>query len=108
MRERSRKHYLANRENDRYLARCRERTVEKYGLTEDRYQEMVSVQDGVCAICRRPNNHPKRRLYIDHNHETGVVRGLLCQKCNTGLGMFEDDPLKMRAAMAYIEQNGRI
>ena len=60
-----------------------------YGLTLEQYDEMLEQQDSVCAICGETNLDGKR-LYVDHNHETGKVRGLLCLKCNNRLGVLEN------------------
>jgi hypothetical protein len=74
----------------------------RYGLSPEEYREMLRQQGGVCAICRKPG----RALEIDHCHATNVVRGLLCRKCNSGLGQFDDDPDALRAAAAYVEAFG--
>ena len=71
----------------------------RYGLSPDDYRKLVQQQGGVCAICRKAD----RTLVIDHCHATNVVRRLLCRKCNTGLGQFDDDPDVLRAAAAYLE-----
>jgi hypothetical protein len=71
-----------------------------YGLTLDDYQRMLDAQGGVCGICRRPPG--KRRLAVDHCHKNGNVRGLLCTRCNTGLGGLGDDPRQIAAALAYL------
>lgn len=60
----------------------------RYGVTSEQYDQMLIGQGGVCAICGQPD--PRRSLSVDHNHETGEVRGLLCDRCNTGLGKFQD------------------
>ena len=73
----------------------------KTGLPLGRFQEMARKQRNVCGICHRPE--PLGRLVIDHDHVTGFVRGLLCRKCNVGLGMFEDDPQRMQAAARYVK-----
>lgn len=69
----------------------------KYGLTEDEYELMLEAQGGVCAICHRPERVRRGpgepRLSVDHDHITGMVRGLLCQSCNVICGMFRDDPI---------------
>jgi hypothetical protein len=62
-------------------------------------------QQGCCAICGTPEaQSPKKRLHVDHNHETHAVRGLLCSRCNTGLGQFKDDPNRLRAAIEYLKR----
>jgi Recombination endonuclease VII len=71
-----------------------------YGLTKEGYDRMLAQQHGACAICKR---QPQETLCIDHDHDTGQVRGLLCRKCNLGLGFFDDSPSLLRAAAAYLE-----
>ena len=68
-------------------ARDRYHLKYKYGLTPEDYDAKLIEQNGVCAICGKPPN--KRRLHIDHCHETGRIRGLLCTGCNTRLGWYE-------------------
>ncbi len=72
----------------------------RYGLSRADYAAMLARQGGRCAICRRK---PKRRLETDHCHSTGKVRGLLCNKCNTMLGMGDDDPHRLQAGIAYLK-----
>jgi hypothetical protein len=64
------------------------RLIASYGLTLQKYQAIREAQDGRCAVCR---SHATR-LRIDHRHADGIVRGLLCNECNLGLGLFRDDP----------------
>ena len=86
----------------------RHRLSYKYGLTEQAYDELVARQGGSCAIChqpeqrRRPDGSPTP-LCVDHNHETGQVRGLLCARCNSVLG-FIDNPMLHEAALRYLDQ----
>lgn len=63
-------------------------------------------QDGKCAICQSGITIQKTR--VDHCHATGVVRDLLCNNCNCGLGFFADDPARMRSAAAYIERHRQL
>lgn len=72
----------------------------KYGLTKDQYYKMHQDQDGGCAICK-----VKRKLFVDHCHSSGLVRGLLCVKCNMALGHFEDDLNRVEAAARYLLNN---
>lgn len=72
-----------------------------HGLTYQEYQEMYDAQQGRCAICGGLCSTGKR-LAVDHNHETGVVRGLLCNHCNRALGFFRDDPLLLQSALEYL------
>lgn len=73
-----------------------------FKLTEDDYRSMLAAQSGGCAICGREAGDAKRRLYVDHCHETGLIRGLLCANCNTGLGMFADNQERMMKAIEYL------
>lgn len=70
----------------RALWQRRTRMMGRYGLTLEDYDAMLADQCGVCALCLRD---PGYRLHVDHNHETGEVRGLLCAKCNAALGWYE-------------------
>lgn len=73
----------------------------RYGITVDEYNVMLKAQGGVCKICR--NECDKRDvLSVDHCHKTGKVRGLLCHKCNAGLGAFGDNPNLVAAAAFYL------
>lgn len=61
-----------------------------YGISTEQYLKMFADQNGSCQICKRPQHEFKRALHIDHNHETGEIRGLLCPRCNTGLSYLEN------------------
>lgn len=78
-----------------------------YGLTADDYQALFDRQSGVCAICGKAETKIVRgclaKLSVDHDHETGQIRGLLCSKCNTGLGHFDDRRDLLERALAYLE-----
>lgn len=91
--------------------RDRVKHVEReYGLPEGDYLALISLQKGVCAICGKKEGRRKTMkpghsyLNVDHCHVSGRVRGLLCTKCNTGLGMFTDRPELLRLAAAYLER----
>lgn len=73
-------------------------------ITEEEYQELSKHQNGQCAVCGYMPPFPKR-LHVDHCHRTGGVRGLLCSKCNLGLGLLADDPKRCAAAARYLKQN---
>src|SRR5262249_33164546 len=75
----------------------------KYGVARPDYEQMMISQGNVCAICGA-SAVPGKHLYVDHEHSTGLVRGLLCQHCNSGLGMFQDDVERMRSAIAYLDR----
>lgn len=109
--------YEANREQRRryhkdWITREPRRRMEgklreRYGLTLKQYDAMVTRQGGLCAICRKPNGKKfpdgtPQFLVVDHDHTTGVVRGLLCDLCNHGVGCFRDSPDILNAAIAYL------
>jgi len=78
----------------------------KYGITPEDYDALLAAQGGACALCSAPQpNKVGSRFYIDHDHASGAVRGLLCGPCNMGLGQFRDDPDLLRAAAQYVERN---
>ena len=72
----------------------------KYGLTPEREAEILEEQNGVCALCEKP-----KKLVVDHCHTTGIVRGLLCRTCNTGLGSFSDNLKGILKAVVYLERS---
>lgn len=87
-------------------AQRRHHLKSKYGITPEQYDALLDAQQGVCAVCRRPetkhNQHGPCRLAVDHCHSTGRVRGLLCSECNTALGKLGDDPVRLRRALDYL------
>lgn len=92
------KHYVRNRD-----------AKKKYGITGGQYYAMVAAQDGVCAVCSQPPSKKNRHsgkvqeLVVDHCHETGVVRSLLCDRCNRAIGLLKDSPDVLRRAALYLE-----
>ena len=74
----------------------------EYGISLAEVEAMREAQGGVCAICRSPQRAGKKGLCVDHCHTTGRVRGLLCHKCNRGIGLFGDAPANFRAAITYL------
>jgi hypothetical protein len=82
--------------------------VKNNGMTQEEYVNLWAKQDGKCAICDRPDEKIGKRGYnttlvVDHDHQTGQIRGILCRKCNSGLGMFEDSVESLRAAVQYLQ-----
>lgn len=76
----------------------------KYGVDFEQYDKMLANQGGICAICGKlesDENHGV--LHVDHCHESGLVRGLLCRNCNHVLGLFQDNPERLMAAKHYLE-----
>ena len=72
----------------------------KYDMTLEEYDRMIELQCGCCAVC---GGRPDKPLVVDHDHDTGAIRGLLCGYCNRMLGMACDEPATLRAAAEYIE-----
>lgn len=76
---------------------------DRFGLTPEEYHALVGKQGGGCAICGATTDPDGRRLAVDHDHQTGAVRGVLCGRCNKGLGQFQDDPERLARAINYLE-----
>lgn len=74
-------------------------------LTVERYDEMLSEQNGCCKICGVLRLPEQRVLVVDHNHETGKIRGLLCHPCNMGIGQLKDSVDILRKAILYLEES---
>lgn len=72
-----------------------------YGITVEQYDALMLKG---CMVCGRENNYDGRRLHVDHCHTTGQVRGVLCDNCNRGVGMFKDRPELLRRAADYLEE----
>jgi hypothetical protein len=79
-------------------------TRQMLGICDDSMTALLALQQGVCAICKKAELSNKA-LAVDHCHKTGRFRGLLCRKCNTGLGFFNDDPDLLEAAKNYLKNN---
>lgn len=98
-----RKEILA-RFKSRHGGKWRNRTeyhrIRSYGLDAESYQKLAERQGYCCAICKQ-----KVKLFVDHDHTTGKVRGLLCRGCNTVLGLIKDNPLCALEAARYLKEN---
>lgn len=85
--------------------------LKNYGITADEYIQMAKGQDYKCAICGNPERVTRRgevkTLAVDHDHDTGQIRDLLCGRCNTGIGLLGDDPKIIQAALDYLERHGK-
>ncbi len=73
-----------------------------YGMLPGAFEVLLAKQNGLCGICSEPFNHG-RNWHVDHCHKTGTVRGILCQRCNQGIGQLRDDPALLRRAITYLE-----
>lgn len=98
---------------DKALATRRARYAETYlirtyGITKQQYDALLVKQGNRCPICKTddPGKHPRKNdtvnWHVDHDHKTGQVRGLLCFRCNAGLGHMKDDPQLVMAAYEYL------
>ena len=86
--------YVENK--DRRRASNRKRL---YGMSKEEYDTLLLKQDNKCAICRTVEH-----LHVDHCHDTQQIRGLLCGKCNTALGLANEDPTRLEAMASYIRE----
>lgn len=102
--ERLKEYYKQRYRNNKeqYQTYSQKKGIERYGITQEDFTKLEIKQDGKCAI---RGGGPKRfpRLVIDHNHITEMVRGLLCNNCNRALGLFKDDIVLLRKAVAYLD-----
>lgn len=100
MLERRRKHYSENKRAARgYHFR------KKYGISLEDYDRMLGEQDGRCAICRRESD---KHLVVDHDHESGAVRALLCSSCNMAVGFVREDPVIAEQIIFYLTHFGKL
>lgn len=91
-------------QNPPFPQRDRERRLQKvFGLTQAGYEALATAQNNSCAICCKPADQCTfKKLVVDHCHDTGRVRGLLCSRCNSGLGLFKDNAHSLANAIAYL------
>lgn len=89
------------RANPHYQARAVRRL--RYGVTDAEFTRLRALYAGCCHLCRGPLS-PGRGTTVDHDHETGHVRGLLCPRCNSGLGYFGDNEAGLLRALAYLQK----
>lgn len=98
VRKRDREKYHSNPEaNINYMLK------RNYGLLREQYDAMLEEQEHKCKVCVQTS---KYRLHVDHDHETDEVRGLLCNKCNRGLGLLSDSLEVLKKAISYLEAEG--
>ena len=111
------KHQIKYLKSDKGRQAVRRATYKnKYGITFDEYCALCEAVDNKCPICglqaKPPDREmsvrgkgPKGPLVLDHCHESGIIRGVLCVKCNAGLGMFNDDIESLTNAISYLTSN---
>ena len=78
----------------------------RFGMSLEDYDRMLEQQNHCCKICKTDTPGIKGRFVVDHNHDTGEVRGLLCWSCNVGIGHLQDDPSIVLSAFNYLSTNG--
>lgn len=84
----------------------RQNLKRNYGMTLEDYESLVTLHNGVCAICgEKPTKGRGKKLHIDHDHATGKIRGLLCGQCNSALGNFKDNVAILKSAIKYLRKN---
>jgi len=90
----------------KYMERMRRKDLKRQGMTQEQYDAKHAEQRGGCEICLQPHGRAlcgrSKDLAIDHDHETNQLRGLLCDDCNIGLGLFRDDPQRLFNAALYL------
>lgn len=104
----------ASRWREKNPIRCRQNGVRGerkyllkwYGVTPEWYESKLLEQHGRCAICGTCKNGSKKHLDVDHCHKTGKVRGLLCNRCNTGIGQLKDNEQILLSAISYLRVYG--
>lgn len=74
----------------------------RYGIDLKRYNEILEIQNFSCAICKKHESEFGRKLSVDHCHDTGVIRGLLCGNCNTAIGKLKDNKQLLNNAIDYL------
>ena len=105
VKEHYRKHIneYKNRAQQCYLRNPEKWNLRRYRMTPEEYEKLLKIQNGVCAICLNVESiKRKKRLSVDHNHQTGKIRGLLCSKCNNGIGWFKEDLVILNRAVEYL------
>jgi hypothetical protein len=84
----------------------RKKLAKRYNLSHEEYMQLHQLQGGKCRICGKPEVNLGRLLSVDHNHKTGKVRGLLCFKCNTAIGLLLDSKSLLEKALRYLSDHG--
>lgn len=105
-RRKSKREYMAReraKDPEKYRKATKRANLKKYGLSLERFEAMKLSQGGLCAACGSPGSS-RGELCVDHNHSTGAVRGLLCDRCNVALGYALESPAILRGLADYIER----
>jgi hypothetical protein len=78
-----------------------------FGIGMEQYERIAKAQKYRCAICTRHQDHQTKNLAVDHDHQSGKIRGLLCHNCNVGLGNFKDSTVNLKSAIRYLNEYTR-
>lgn len=98
--------YHLNGGKEKQAKRAYKSILKKYGLSVEDYEKLLILQNSKCKICGSTSGQKEgSRLFVDHCHSTGKVRGLLCHNCNAGLGHFKDSTDLLNKAMSYLNEN---
>lgn len=105
--ERKRQYNAQPHVKERVKEYDRRKHLAKFGMSIEDYYTLLADQDGVCAICHtgNPGRDDRELLYVDHDHTTGYIRGLLCHNCNFGIGHFKDSPSLLEEAARYLREH---
>ena len=100
-------YYYANRE--KYIERDRKNSLKrKYNVTVEWYEAQLKKQNGKCMICgTTESGGNSSAFHVDHNHETGQIRDLLCRPCNTGIGLFKENTELLKKAIEYVNRHSK-
>jgi hypothetical protein len=95
------------RQSNKYKKKLRKRkwAEQNINITYEQYEEMLDEQNGSCAICGKKENQFNKGMCVDHCHETGQIRGLLCTECNLGIGYLKDDKELLMKAVDYLTKS---
>lgn len=100
---------LGSSQRKKNIVRCNE-LRRQFGISLVGYRLLSEAQGNVCAVCKEPETTTQQGvlvgLAVDHDHETGAIRQLLCRKCNTGIGLLRDNPDLLEEAALYIRRHG--
>ena len=101
-----RQYYLENETSkEKRLERTRKHRYKTYGITPEEYDSLLKEQDHKCGICGGTDTHsPSKYFSVDHCHDTGKIRGLLCNRCNRGLGFLGDTSSGLQKALEYLKK----
>lgn len=101
------KHYASRKKwHENNKERVREsRSKKRHGISLKERKKLFDLQGGLCLICIKKLDFEKNHTHYDHDHKTGKFRGFLCNRCNLGIGLFEDDIKILSSAITYLDKN---